>query len=147
MSAQPGREAGEGGWWPIARADVVPALWTVLSGFNASTDVHVHLRSSRWWPRPMAATTAAGLTAIVEEALSDVSRRGGASRVEVELETEGDDLVLGVRDDGQPEPSWGGWAPHRGFDRLRERAAGIGGRVAVASGARDTVVRVVVPRS
>jgi signal transduction histidine kinase len=94
---------------------------------------------------PDAATV---LTGVVEVALDDVSRRGGAAHVAVELESEGDHLVVVVRDDGGAGAAAGEWPGlHPGFDRMSERAATLDGHVGLVSSAGDTVVRIVVPRA
>ncbi len=90
---------------------------------------------------------AIGLFRIVQESLTNVTRYAQASRVQVTLQEQGDELVLEVADDGR------GFDPvqvrsRRSFGLLgmEERALALGGRVDISSapdqGAR---VRVVVP--
>ncbi len=90
---------------------------------------------------------AIGLFRIVQESLTNITRYAQASRVQVTLQAQGDDLVLEVVDDGR------GFDPvqvrsRRSFGLLgmEERALALGGRVDISSapgqGAR---VRVVVP--
>ncbi|WP_298576887.1 cache domain-containing protein [uncultured Luteimonas sp.] len=85
---------------------------------------------------------------IAQEALTNVARHAGATRVEVEVEVEDGDrgplLVLRVSDDGR-----GFDAAHPaglGLVTMRERATQLGGSVTIASRAGGgTVVRAVLP--
>jgi signal transduction histidine kinase len=84
------------------------------------------------------------LLATLREALSNVARHAGASKVEVTVAA-GDDLVLRVSDDGRGLPvdrSGGGL----GLRNMASRAEDMGGRFAVRSGAGGgTVVEWSVP--
>ncbi len=84
---------------------------------------------------------------IAQEALTNVRKHAEASRVEVTLRVEGDEVVLRVRDDGRGfDPSH---RPRTSFGLLgiSERASLLGGRLAVESGpGLGTTVEVRVPR-
>ena len=70
---------------------------------------------------------AAHVLAVLQEALSNVSRHARASHVEVSLATDSGELVVMVTDDGHgiDEGVTGG----RGLDNIRVRAARLGGEV------------------
>jgi two-component system NarL family sensor kinase len=97
---------------------------------------------------PHVATT---LYRIAQEALQNVSKHAGASRVRVDLYQRGPVAVLEVADDGRGfEPltrAGGGLATTYGLAGMRERAELIGGRLEVFSrpGGEGTRVRAVVP--
>ncbi|MGH9131844.1 MAG: GAF domain-containing sensor histidine kinase [Acidimicrobiales bacterium] len=99
---------------------------------------------------PHVATT---LYRIAQEALQNVSKHSGASRVRVDLYQRGSDAVLEVSDDGRGfEPdlaarTFGSAPTTYGLAGMRERAELIGGRLEVFSrpGGEGTRVRAVVP--
>lgn len=92
------------------------------------------------------ATTKEALVLICREALHNVVKHGGAERVNIVLDADADGLVLVVTDDGRgfdPTPPRPG---HFGLQSMRERAAAVGGTLALASAdGVGTQVRVSVP--
>jgi signal transduction histidine kinase len=68
---------------------------------------------------------------IVQEALTNVLRHAGASRVEVRVARDGDAVDVSVRDDGTGGgPTSGGErGAGQGLRGMRERAAAVGGTV------------------
>ena len=82
---------------------------------------------------------------IVQESLANVARHAHASAVEVDLQRCGAILSLSIRDNGvgmPPEPPGHG----KGLDGIRERAAAIGGRLAIDSApGKGTVLRLTFP--
>ncbi|GIF97599.1 sensor histidine kinase [Catellatospora citrea] len=83
----------------------------------------------------------ADLLAVVREALSNVVRHAGASRVRVEVRWDGGELTVAVADDGR-----GGATPRGGLVNLGERAALRGGQLLVGPGdPAGTVLRWQVP--
>ncbi len=79
---------------------------------------------------------------IAQESVTNVLRHAAASRVDVELRRQSDDLVLTVTDDGVGVAGAAG----AGRTGMLERAALVGGRVTVTAGPEGgTVVRFVVP--
>jgi signal transduction histidine kinase len=128
--------------------DAIPTLWTLLRRFEASTAVYVSMHSSRGWPQHMTAGAVTVLADLVEQALDDVRRRGGASRVEVDLHSEGDSLIVSVRDDGLGLGSPAGYPrPHPSFERMNGRAAALRGQVALVSSTGYSVARIIIPRN
>ncbi len=82
--------------------------------------------------RTLNAATVGELFRVVQEALSNVMRHSGASRVVLELAYEGDDLALSLGDDGhgfQPTVLAGG----HGLGNMRERIERLGGELLVDS--------------
>jgi len=87
---------------------------------------------------------------IAREAMRNAFRHAGASRIDVRLAYYGRQLALDVADDGRGIEDAvlraGGRAGHWGLLGMRERAARIGGRLNIDSGAgRGTTVRLVAP--
>ncbi len=85
---------------------------------------------------------------IVQEAVTNVVRHAGASRVEVRLEPSPGELRVAIGDDGRGfDPSQPGLTSrHLGLTSMRERAAHIGGRLEIDSApGRGTTVEVSVP--
>ncbi|MBP2457933.1 signal transduction histidine kinase [Clavibacter michiganensis] len=79
-----------------------------------------------------------------QEGLANVRRHAGASAVELVLERDGDDVVLGVHDDGRgfdPARASGGY----GLDGMRRRLAAAGGRLDVTSGPGGTRLMARIP--
>jgi signal transduction histidine kinase len=74
----------------------------------------------------------------LQEALTNVAKHSGASRVHVKLEKDGDAVALSVQDDGQgidPEVArrHPGGANGLGIPSIRERLEGLGGRLRLES--------------
>ena len=85
---------------------------------------------------------------IVQEAVANAVRHAQASHLEVSLSFEGDGVAATVRDDGVGfDPSARAIrSRHLGLTSMRERAAALGGALAVESApGRGTTVRVEVP--
>jgi signal transduction histidine kinase len=92
--------------------------------------------------RPLAPETEQEILRVAQEAVHNVKKHAGAENLFVQLEYRPQEIALEVRDDGQgfaadAEPAEG----HSGLTGMRERAAGIGGRLEVTSeaGAGTTV--------
>jgi NarL family two-component system sensor histidine kinase LiaS len=91
--------------------------------------VQVHVRGERGVPLEVEQA----LFRVAQEALANVAKHSGAGNVEVDLAYTADSLALRVADDGR------GFDPAKnpgegfGLQSMRERAAGLGGRVDVES--------------
>jgi len=72
---------------------------------------------------------------IVREALSNVVRHAQARHAWIALRTDGEGLLVSVVDDGIGLGEAAADVNHYGLDILRERAAAIGGRIAIERGA------------
>jgi two-component system sensor histidine kinase UhpB len=83
---------------------------------------------------------------VAQEALTNVARHAGATRVDLTLDRLGDRVVLEVVDDGRGA---GDAAPGTGMAGMRERALLVGGDLTVgaasAPGSRGTTVRLSLP--
>jgi signal transduction histidine kinase len=93
--------------------------------------------------------TTAVVVRVLTEALANVQRHAGASKVEVQLEIEGDRLKLAIEDDGagfSVADVGGPGDGHFGLTLMRERARGAGGELSVRSAAgRGAGVKLEVP--
>jgi signal transduction histidine kinase len=82
--------------------------------------------------------TTAVVVRVLTEALANVQRHAGASKVEVRLEIEGDRLTLAIEDDGAGFSVGDVGGPgdgHFGLTLMRERARGAGGQLSIRSAA------------
>jgi signal transduction histidine kinase len=100
----------------------------------------VNLPEEEWELDPSLNT---GLYRVCQEALTNVVRHAGASKVQVLLAREGDEVVLTVRDNGRGMDGGKITAPESvGLLGMKERVEQIGGRLEVQSeaGKGTTVV-------
>ena len=82
-----------------------------------------------------------------QEALNNAAKHAGAQAVLITLEANSGELVLRVRDDGRGFPAGKSFPGHLGLRSMRERAASVGGVVAISSApGRGTEVTFRVPR-
>ncbi|HXZ99411.1 MAG TPA: ATP-binding protein [Candidatus Binatia bacterium] len=117
----------------------VRELLSELSHAGVAPDLVVH-----GWPEELPFEVAANLRQICGEALVNVRRHSGASRVTVTLQALDGSLALTVADDGRGLGQSGAGFGLRG---MAERAALLGGRVTLDSTSGvGTTVRCVVPR-
>jgi signal transduction histidine kinase len=94
---------------------------------------------------PVSAPAAAQLYRIVQEALHNAVEHGRASKVQIDLAVDSDEMVLTVRDDGK---GFDGTVASNGMGLriMRYRAQCIGGSCEVQSnGAQGTIVTCRVP--
>ncbi|MHB8959949.1 MAG: GAF domain-containing sensor histidine kinase [Candidatus Limnocylindrales bacterium] len=101
-------------------------------GMNAVIDLEVDLDSGADLFRALPPDRTSDLLFIVREALSNVARHSGATRMALVLAQEGDDLVLCVEDNGRgfdPKLQTGPdrLGRHQGLTNMRDRAVGLGG--------------------
>jgi len=87
------------------------------------------------------------LLSIAREALSNVARHAAAASATVDLSAGGNELRLEISDNGRGfDPAAPVAASHRGLANMRRRAASLGGRLEVVSGAGDgTRIILVLP--
>jgi signal transduction histidine kinase len=122
----------------------------LVEGFAARTGIEATLESSCSGRLPDETET--HLFRIAQEALTNVARHSGAKRVEVKLESSGDEIRLEIRDDGRgladaPIAEAGRPGP-LGMIGMRARARSAGGDVTVRSRSGEGVVievRVPIP--
>ncbi len=120
----------------VQGSDLVAGLATLAHEFrlNALTEVEVDLESGE----PAAAALPVGhriqLLQMAREALSNAARHAHASRVRVELTSDGESLVLAIEDDGVGfDPAAARGSGHLGLVNLRGRAAAMGGALLIDS--------------
>ena len=86
------------------------------------------------------------LFAISREALANVVRHAEATVAQVRVESQREQVIVEIRDNGRGFDPGDGHPGHFGLDSMRSRADEIGGRIAIASApGRGTRVRVRVP--
>ncbi len=98
--------------------------------------------------RPLDAAMEREILRIAQEAIHNVKKHSGASKLAVELKYDGSVIELAVSDDGKGGAPAQGESPHRGFGLtgMRERAAAIEGRLEVTSApGKGTTVRLRAP--
>lgn len=99
-------------------------------------------------PHPLPPPVESTAYFVVAEALTNVVKHAGASRVEVELRQVAGTLSIEVSDDGaggDGGTSADGPRPGTGLDGLRDRLAVLDGSLVVTSGATGTRLRAVLP--
>lgn len=89
--------------------------------------------------------TSAHLFRIAREAIMNALRHGAPGRIDIEIMSEGDDLVLEVRDDGSGLSASADTTAGMGVLGMRYRAQALGGRLEIESRPGEgTVVRCIV---
>ena len=108
--------------------DLVFALKTGLLPRFANTTLKVTLAVGRSWPATLPPETAIQLYRIIQEALTNASKHGGARHAEVDLRSTANVIVCSVRDDGRGIA----WIDEKqpigmGIRGMKERASALGG--------------------
>jgi signal transduction histidine kinase len=119
----------------------------LLPTFKLRTGIKVNLWVSRSWPTSLPPETSIHLYRIIQEALTNAHKHGGAGSVQVALQASRERLVVKIRDDGRGI-AWIDEKPiGMGMVGMRERAALSGGLVTIRSRpAAGTTVIVSIPR-
>ena len=121
------------------------ALLSLAAGVTERTGVRVRARVIPQLPQ-MERDQELAIYRVAQEGLTNVARHAGARTAELILETEGDHLVLRVRDDGRGISDSEATSQGVGIGGMRERALLIGGRLRVGRHERGgTEVRLDVP--
>lgn len=123
--------------------DAAEGIRAMAARFEASTGVEISVVASPTWPATLPAATAMNLIRIAQEAITNAIRHGHADSVLIELVYAGGTLGMSVSDDGcgmQKEAP-----PGAGLIGMRERAALLGGRLAIRAREPGTEIRVEVP--
>jgi PAS domain S-box-containing protein len=83
---------------------------------------------------------------IAQQAMQNTARHAGATRLWIRLTSQGEKVVLQIRDDGSGFDPQGSFPGHLGLQSMRERAARVGGVLEIESTpGTGTEVRVVIP--
>jgi signal transduction histidine kinase len=109
---------------------------------HARATVSVDLSRAEPWP-PMSAATEVAVLHVVEEAVANAVRHGGATNVTVEVSVVADLLGVRVVDDGTGLPD--GLVPGVGTESMRRRSEELGGRFALRRAEVGTEVEMEVP--
>jgi signal transduction histidine kinase len=117
--------------------DVVTVLRQYLAHYQAQHGLDVRLEASEDEPAILDGETQAQVVRIVQEALSNVRRHAGTDRATLRIERHGGGVRICVVDEGRgfdPAPLEGREdGRHLGLRTMRERAASVGGTLAVES--------------
>jgi len=119
----------------------------LLSTYQLRTGIKVNLWVSRSWPTSLPPETSIHLYRIIQEALTNAHKHGGAGSVQVALQASRERLVVKIRDDGRGI-AWLDEKPiGMGMVGMRERAALSGGLMTIRSRrAAGTTITVSIPR-
>ena len=121
---------------PLAATGVIGAIESEVRGFEERSSIPVRFITRALPQRPPLQPGAeVALLRIAQEALSNVSRHSGATRVDMTLRADGDELALSVRDDGVGFDAAAA-APRDdcfGLEGMRERVELAGGTLVVIS--------------
>jgi signal transduction histidine kinase len=124
---------------------LVAGLARQASGLAAPVGLNIDVRGPGT-PLELSQQVETQLLAIGREALANVQKHAGASAAQVRVETQQDQVVVEVRDNGRGFDPAAGHPGHFGLDSMRSRAAEIGGRITITSSpGSGTLVRVRVP--
>ncbi len=122
LRGQPGLAHG---FVAAVRGDLIPK-------YQYRTGVKVIVSVARSWPRSLPPDTSIHIYRIIQEALTNAHKHGGAKRVHVALRTRPNQLVVSIRDDGRGTA----WLDETeavgvGILGMRERAALLRGAIAI----------------
>ncbi len=117
----------------------------LLALYRRRTGVKVHLSVSPTWPVTLPPDTSINLYRIIQEAITNAHRHGGARIVHVALKATSDHrIVVSIHDDGRGSAWFDDARPvGSGILGMRERAAMLGGELHIRSrrgGGGTTVV-------
>jgi signal transduction histidine kinase len=124
---------------PTLTVDDVPDLVRQVSG--AGLEVGYEVAGE---PRRLPPDAGTAAYRIVQEALTNVVKHARASRADVRLSWQEEDLVIEISDDGRGVPA-GPASGGNGLTGIRERAAACGGAASAGPGPRGFAVRARLP--
>jgi len=114
---------------------LVPALRALAEEFAGRAGMAVDLRAAPL-PAPPGPEVEVAVYRVLQEALTNVARHAGATRVDARLAPDGAELLLVIQDDGrgfQLEPGAQAGVGHAGLAGMRERVVGAGGKFRIES--------------
>lgn len=114
----------------LGRAHLPDALRVLTEHWADDRGIAMHMEVTGH-REPLSPAIEVSLFRVAQEALTNVSKHAGASRVGVTLSYTGTEVLLDVRDDGRgfAEPAGAGF----GLISMRQRIRGVGGHVEVQS--------------
>ncbi|HTK32249.1 MAG TPA: ATP-binding protein [Candidatus Saccharimonadaceae bacterium] len=110
---------------------LAPALRAVADGFARRHGLDIRIETA--WETRLPGDVELALYRIVHEALFNVARHARARHVVIRLEPHEGGLCCSVRDDGVGFDAWEAARRGLGLRGMRERAAGIRGRLEIAA--------------
>jgi signal transduction histidine kinase len=122
---------------------LVAASERLARDFVADAGIHLRYRTTGPVDQAPRAVQEAAFR-VIQEALSNVHRHAGASRVSVTLSVRDDALRLRIADDGRGLPR-GPVTPGVGISGMQDRAAELGGAVEVIGGRKGAIVLARLP--
>lgn len=123
--------------------DLASSVRALIQRVRGGTRAEVALVVSPSWPPLLPGPMAVNLLRIVQEALNNAVRHGGARHILVELTGASDHLEVSVHDDGRGISA--GAPAGSGILGMRERAAILGARLTVRHRRPGTEIHVGVP--
>lgn len=119
---------------PLAGTGLAEAVGEVVSGWSAGHDVRADLVVTGD-ARPLHPEVESTVVRVAQEALANVAKHAGASRVGVTLTFDDDEVILDVRDDGAGFDPTDARSPSSfGLRGMRQRAERLAGELHVESG-------------
>lgn len=116
----------------------------LCAGLAARTSLDVRWSFNGAADLPPAVTEA--LRRVAREALANVERHAGATRVQLEIAARPGEIVLSVTDNGRGMPADAEALPgHYGLRGMRERVEGLGGELSLIGGPDGSTVRARIP--
>ena len=109
---------------------LLPALEWYGREFSQRTGVEVGVSATNHAERP-APEVEITLLRIAAEALNNVVKHAGATRVEIEIETSGEEYAMIVSDNGVGFDPDANPRPGRGIRTMRQRAQALGGALEI----------------
>jgi len=134
-------------WQRLTLADALQQLWD-LSGIPHRFEASLRIQPL---PHEPDLEVKVLIYRAAQEALSNIARHAGATRVDAALKTRGDCAILTVQDDGVGFDAAGllggpaSVASGIGLRSIREQAAALGGRLEIQSGPSGTRLVVSAP--
>jgi two-component system, NarL family, sensor kinase len=131
---------------PLSGKPLPEALRALARSFTTETGIRTRLQTGMDVPPDLPAGVESELYRIAHEALTNVARHAGASRVTIGISRRNGTLRLVIRDDGGGFDLSGRGTTGLGITGMRERARLLGGRLRITSRAgRGTAVLAEVP--
>ncbi len=116
----------------LTDADLGDLLRLLGNGFSGRTNIPAKISVVGQGVLPPDAQVA--IYRICQEALNNVAKHAGASRLEIALKHEDSGIELSIRDDGQGfDPERTTSSGHYGLGMMRERAEAVGARLSITS--------------
>jgi PAS domain S-box-containing protein len=132
-------------------AGLEDAIRHFVEGFCERTGIQVELDVSRYFGR-LPEDIELGLFRVIQECLTNIQRHSGSYTARIELQRDGEKVLLDVRDTGRGiaanKRRLNGNIPLAvgvGIPSMEERARQVGGQLTIESSGSGTAVRVAVP--